>query len=61
MLRYETRNGNDETDIPAMKYMPIINYLFSFSAQLPGGGEILWSFGQRSRLAVGFCAAILHN
>ena len=30
MLRNETRNGNDETDIPAMKYMPIINNLFFF-------------------------------
>ena len=37
------------------------NYLFSFSAQLPGGGEFLWSFGQRSRLAGGFGAAIIHN
>ena len=24
MLRYETRNGNDETNIPAEKYMQII-------------------------------------
>ena len=30
VLRYETRNGNDETDIPAEKYMQIIYYLFSF-------------------------------
>ena len=61
MLRNETRNGNDEMNMPAWKYLQIIYYLFSFYAQLPGGGEFLWSFGQRSRLAGRSCAAILHN
>ena len=39
----------------------IIDTCFLFSAPMQGGGEILWSFGQRSRLVGGSCAAILHN
>ena len=39
----------------------IINTYFLFSAPMQGGGEYLWSFGQRSRLVGRSCAAILHN
>ena len=53
MLRYETRNGNDETDIPAEKYMQNNQYLFFFSALLPGGGEILWFSGSGAGLREG--------
>ena len=53
MLRYETRNGNDVTDIPAEKYMQKNNTCFLFSALLPGGGEILWSSGSGAGLREG--------
>ena len=61
MLRYETRNGNDVTDIPAEKYMQNNQYLFYLFCTTAGwwGNSVV--FGQRSRLAGGVGAAILHN
>ena len=62
VLRYEKpeRNG-DGMECIDLKHTDTINTNVLFPAQLMGGGEILWSFGQRSRLAVRFCAAIIHN
>ena len=47
--------------VSAKKHKEINITCFHFSAPLPGGGEYMWSFGQRSRLVGGSCAAILHN
>ena len=61
VLRYETRNGNEVVKASARKHKNHQLLLFYFFCTYAGwrGNSVV--FGQRSRLAGGFGAAIIHN
>ena len=55
VLRYETRNGNDETNMPAWKYMSDNKHLFSFFCTYAGW----WGISVVFRAAEQACGWVL--